>query len=308
MTHISRAILVAILLTTGVVAAPLGAQMNASVGGAARTGEGGRAEAYAGSADESRVRPPAFATGVTAGAMSFSGGRSEQGVAVMLQYAATPWLTLSAAPGFAHTSYAQTSASGLTDVPLSAGVWRTLHEVPWSPTISGSLYTTLSPSSSTSGVGIGRNTVGASGGVSGWATSHINLTFGASHPLSANSGNGSIELGSAYSLGKATANVGIGSEVGSADSSAVLSRSVAGGVAVTVSGPLTLTIDGSRGLTSSAPSWTLSFGFGTAFAGLSPLNPTSPIRRLNRVFGSRASAPSGFSKAGNGSCKRTGTC
>jgi len=239
--------------------------------------------------------------------MSFAGGRSEQGVAVMLQYAATPWLTFSAAPGFAHTSYAQTSSSGLTDVPLAGCVWRTLHDVSWSPTISGSVYTTLSPSSA-NGVGIGRNTVGVSGAVSGWATSQINLTFGASHPLSANSGNGSVELGSAYSLGKATANLGIGSEVGSADSLAVLSRSIAGGVAVAVAGPLTFTIDASHGLTSSAPSWTVSVGFGTAFAGLSPLNPTSPIRRLNRVFGARASSPSGFSKGGIGSCKRAGTC
>jgi len=258
--------------------------------------------------DESRQRPPAFSTGVTAGAMSFSGGRSEQGVAVMLQYAATPWLTLSAAPGFAHTTFGQTSTSGLTDVPLGAGVWRTLADLTWSPTISGSLYTTLSPSSGTNGVGIGRNTFGVSAAASGWATHQLNLTVGASHPLSANSGNGSIELGSAYALGKTTANLGVSSEVGSADSSAVLSRSVAGGVAVAVAGPLTLTIDGSHGLTSGAPSWTVSVGFGTAFAGLSPLNATSPIRRLNRVFGSRTSSTSGYSKSGSGSCRRTGTC
>ena len=311
MTRTARAILVPALLAGGTLITPLGAQTSALVAAAARNGrvvDSTTDCAIDTTTDESRQRPPAFSTGVTAGAMSFSGGRTQQGIAVMLQYAATPWLTLAAAPGFGHTSFGGTSTSGLTDVPLSAGAWHTLSDVPWSPTMSGSVYTTLSPSSSTSGLGIGRSTVGVSGAVSGWATSHVNLTVGASHPLSANSGNGSIELGSAYSLGKTTANLGIASEIGSADSSAVLSRSVAGGIAVAVAGPLTLTIDGSHGLTSSAPSWTLSVGLGTAFAGLSPLNPTSPIRRLNRVFGPKATSPSGFSKSGNGSCKRTGTC
>src|SRR5712691_6599569 len=161
MTPRLQVILVTTLLAGRVPFTPLGAQTSTT--------------------DESRQRPPAFSTGVTAGAMSFSGGRSEQGVAVMLQYAATPWLTLSAAPGFAHTNFGQTSTTGLTDVPLGAGVWRTLNDVQWSPTISGSLYTTLSPSSGTSGVGIGRNTFGVSAAVSGWATRELNLTVGASH-------------------------------------------------------------------------------------------------------------------------------
>src|SRR5438067_966783 len=146
MRHLTRAILVAALLANGMLIAPLGAQTSAIVAAAARAGRVSDSTAdcmVENTTDESRQRPPAFATGVTAGAMSFSGGRSEQGVAAMLQYAATPWLTLSAAPGFAHTSLAQTSTSGLTDVPVSAGVWHTLSDVPWSPTISGSLYTTL---------------------------------------------------------------------------------------------------------------------------------------------------------------------
>src|SRR5437868_11036806 len=74
MTHISRAILVAILLANSKAITPLGAQTNAIVGGAARNGGGARSEASDSSTDESRERPPAFATGVTAGAMSFSGG------------------------------------------------------------------------------------------------------------------------------------------------------------------------------------------------------------------------------------------
>jgi hypothetical protein len=133
---------------------------------------------------------------------------------------------------------------------------------------------------------------------------------GASHPLSAQGGNGSIDLESAYSLGKTTANLGLSSELGRADSSATLARSIAGGVAFAVAGPVTLTVDGSHGLTTGAPSWTFSVGLGTAFAGISPLDPSSPLRRLKKVFGSRVTATSGYSKGGTGlaSCKKAGTC
>lgn len=259
---------------------------------------------------ESHARPPVFATGVTVGAMSFSGGRSQQGVAGILQYRLAPWLSLSASPGFARSSFGSSSTTGPTDIPLGAGAFHTMATVPWSPTLSGSLYTTLSLSDATNALGVGRGTVGVSAAVSGWAMERLNLTVGGSHPLSAYSGNGWLEVESAYALGRMTANMGFSSEVGRADSAAVLSRSVAAGVALSVRGPLTLTIDGSHGLSGGAPSWSISAGIGTAFAGLSPVNPTSPLRRLKKVFGSRVSSTSGYTKgaAGSGSCRKSGTC
>jgi hypothetical protein len=260
--------------------------------------------------DESHQRPPGFATGIGAGAMRFSTGRTNEGVSGTLQYSPRTWLVLSASPGFGHTTLGQTSSSGLTDIPVSAGASHRLGDIPWSPSISGSLYTTLSLTDSTNALGAGRSTFGAWAGVSGWATELLHLAVGASHSLTANGGNGSIDLESSYSLGKTTANLGFSSEVGRADSGATLARSIAGGVAFAVAGPLTLTIDGSHGLTSGAPLWSFSVGFGTAFAGVSPLNPTSPLRRLKRVLGSRISSTSGYSKSrgGSGSCKRAGTC
>lgn len=143
-----------------------------------------------------------------------------------------------------------------------------------------------------------------------WATDHLNLAAAASRPLSANGGNASVDLESAYSLGIATATLGLSSEVGNADSGATLARSIAGGVAFAVAGPLTLTADASHGLTTSAPSWAFSVGLGTAFAGVSPINPSSPLRRLRKVFGSRLSSTSGYTKGGSGSkgCKVAGTC
>ena len=60
-------------------------------------------------------------------------------------------------------------------------------------------------------------------------------------------------------------------------------------------------------LSTGAPSWTLSVGFWTAYAGISQLSPTSPFKRLRSALGGKASGTSGFS-SGNGSCHRMGTC
>jgi hypothetical protein len=104
--------------------------------------------------------------------------------------------------------------------------------------------------------------------------------------------------------------VGFTTEVGTADTGAVLSRSAVAGVAFSLARRLTVTMDGSHGLTGSAPTWSFSMGLGTAFAGLSPVNPTSPLRRLKSVFGSKVTATSGYSKTGSATatCKKSGTC
>jgi hypothetical protein len=269
-----------------------------------------RLGAQASSDDESHQRPPAFSTGVGAGAMHFSGGRSESAISATLQYSPDPWLTFSAAPGYGRTTLGRTSSSGLTDLPLSIGVTDAFNDARWSPSIAGSVYSTLSLGDSTSAVGVGRTVFGAAAAVSGWATDQLNLTAGASHPFNADAGNGFINLEAAYSLGIPTATLGVSSELGRADSAATLARSFAGGLAFAVHGPLTLTIDGSHGLTSGAPSWTFSVGLGTAFAGISPLNPSSPLRRLNKVLGSRVTSTSGYGKKGTGpgNCKTARTC
>jgi hypothetical protein len=241
--------------------------------------------------------------------MHFSGGRSEVAVSATLQYSPSPWLTFSATPGYGRTSLGRVSSNGLTDLPLSAGASHAIGGLPWSPAIFGSIYTALS-FADTAGLGTGRTSLGASASLGVWATEQLNLTAGASRPLAAYAGNGSIDLEAAYSLGKATPNLGLTSEVGRADSTATLARSIAAGVAFALAGPLTLTVDGSHGLTTGAPTWTFSVGVGTAFAGLSPLSPSSSLRRLAKVLGSRVSSTSGYTKGGAGSksCKTAGTC
>lgn len=43
-------------------------------------------------------------------------------------------------------------------------------------------------------------------------------------------------------------------------------------------------MDGTRGLSSAAPSWGVSLGIGSAFAGINPVGPDSPLRRLGAAF------------------------
>ena len=45
-----------------------------------------------------------------------------------------------------------------------------------------------------------------------------------------------------------------------------------------------VTVDGSHGLTAASPQWVLSVGLGTAFAGASPVTPTTPLRRIRSTF------------------------
>ena len=258
--------------------------------------------------DSSEKSPPAFSTGVTAGAIRFAGGRSEQGVAAIFQYQPRTWLSFSVTPGIAQTRLGDTSSSGLTDIPLSAGVSHQWGDASWSPSLSGSLTATISSSGSSTGVGLGRGTLGgyAAFGVS--PTDVLNFVVGASQPLSANSGNGSIDIEGGLELTRASVTAGFSSEVGTADSGAVLARSVAVGVSFPLAGRLRLAVDGSSGLTTGAPSWTLSIGIGTAFGGHSPLNPNSALRRLKKVFGAKVASTSGFNGKGTGSCKKAGTC
>ncbi len=266
--------------------------------------------AQSSSDDESRQIPPTLAAGLTTGAMRFAGGRTENAMSVLLLYRPRPWLRLSTAPGFARTSYGTASNMGLTDIPFSAVAMHGFDDVTWSPSIAGALSTTVSPGDSSLVLGLGRTAVEGSAAFTVSPTDRLDVSAGFGHPLTTNSGNGSLSLESSMSFGRTTGSLGISSEVGRADSAAVLSRSVAAGIAYSLSGPLTLTVDGSHGITGSAPTWALSIGLGTAFAGVSPLSPTSALKRLKSTLGSKTTATSGYSKTASGatSCKKAGTC
>ena len=253
---------------------------------------------------------PQFSTGVTAGAMSFTGGRNEQALSILLQLRPVSWLSFSAAPGFGRTTLGTLSSQGLTDMPLASAAQYSAPSFPWSPAFTGSLSTVLSTGQSGSTLGIGRTSMAAGAGLSVSPVSHTYLSADASRPITTGTGNGSADVWISRSLGRITPSFGYSAEIGSADSAATLARSIAGGFAFSIAYPITLAIDGSHGLSSGAPKWAVSLSLGTAFTGISPMSGGSIFGRLKNAFGSRATSSSGYSKTPNSgtSCKRLGTC
>jgi hypothetical protein len=260
--------------------------------------------------DESHQVPPSVATGVAVGALRFASGRTENAMSVVLMYHPVRWLNLSTAPGYARTSFGSLSSSGLTDIPVSAAAVHAFEDLTWSPSIAGGLSTTLSPGDSSAALGLGRSALEAAGALTVSPTNRLDVSASLAHPLIANTGNGSIGLETSMAFGRTTGSLGFSAEIGSPDSAAVLSRSLAAGVAYSLGGPLTLTVDANHGLSGSAPTWAMSIGIGTAFAGVSPLSPTSALKRLKNTFGSKTTATSGYSKSAGGvsSCRKAGTC
>lgn len=275
--------------------------------GEAQSSKAGVADSTLGRTDD---RSPQFSTGMTAGAMSFTGGRSEQALSLLLQFRPVSWLSLSAAPGFGRTTFGTLSSQGLTDMPLASAAQYSSPTLPWSPAFTGFLSTVLSTGQSGSTLGIGRTSVAAGAGLSVSPARHTYLSADASRPITTGTGNGSADVWISRSLGGVTPSLGYSAEIGSADSAAVLARSVAGGIAFSIAYPITLAVDGSHGLSSSAPKWAVSVSFGTAFSGISPMSGGSIFGRLKNAFGSRASSSSGYSKTpnGGGSCRKLGTC
>jgi hypothetical protein len=90
----------------------------------------------------------------------------------------------------------------------------------------------------------------------------------------------------------------VGGDVGHADSTQALARTVGAGVSYALAGPLALTMDVGHGLTSASPQWVVSVGIGTAFSGVSPVAPTSSLRRLKSSISGGVSRGGGSGKIG----------
>ena len=284
----------ALLLALAAAATPLAAQQRAS----------------SDSDDvESQQHPPRLAAGLTAGALDRGAGESNQSLVAIVQLQPRPWLSLSVAPGVERTTYmgsvltrgggsksASATGNGLTDIPVSVGASHGFEPLPWSPGVAAELTQTLAAGSSTSGTGVGHGTTSVYASLDATPVERLSLSVGEWRPLSSGSGNGALDVEGALSLGRATATLGMSNELGTPDSGTVLARSIAGGIAYALAGPLTLTVDAGHGLTTGAPRWSLEVGLGTAFAGISPISATSPLRRMKKSFGAAAASGSGYSK------------
>lgn len=259
-------------------------------------------------AADSTDHPPVFASGVSAGALKFASGRTQQDVTVILQFQPRPWLTFSITPGYATTTFSDTTRTGLTDIPLSAGASHTWDDAPWSPSISGSLTAAIAPGGAAAAtLGLGHGSLSTYWAVGASPTDALNVDIATWQPLTGVSGNGSVDVEGSFDAGHTSFSGGYSLEVGTPDSGAVLARSVAGGVSFPLAGKLRLNLDGSHGLTTGAPTWTFAVGIGTAFGGHSPLNPTSALRRIGKAFGGKSASGSGYGR-GKGACKKAGTC
>src|SRR5881296_245786 len=234
--------------------------------------------------------------GVSAGVVQITGRRSEQAMSGVLEYERSAWLSVYAIPAVLHvsdsTSKGTFSSSGLGDLPVVAAVSRTFL-TPWSPTLGAALVAVLPTGNASCALGNGQTAAGMDLGV-GLSPGRAHLSVDASRSLSGVSAQSSLTAPKATTLRfeggydvspRWTWMASVGVDVGTADSTQALSRVIGVGVRHTLSGPLMITVAGSHGLTAASPQWVLSVGLGTAFAGTSPVTPTTPLRRIKSAFG-----------------------
>jgi hypothetical protein len=233
-----------------------------------------------------------LSAGVTAGLARFNAAQSEQTLTAIIQAHPRSWLSLSAIPSLVRVSDSGVTHGGLGDLPLVAAADHTLPGA-WSPVIGAALVATLPTGNASCGLGSGVAGFGLDGGVAVAPVDRWQLSAGASHSLGGVGAQSTlsaphataVRLESAYSItARWTTSLGFGADVGSSDSTQALSRVLGAGASYRFAGDLAFTVDATRGLTSASPQWVLSVGFGTAFVGASPVNPTSTLRRLRSGF------------------------
>lgn len=244
--------------------------------------------------------------GVTVGSAKLSDVRSQRGVTAILQYQVGSWLTLSALPAYVHVSNSTVSSSGLGDLPLVAGTAHTFTNA-WSPTLGAALVATLPTGDAACGLGTGQTSWGMNAGVGVAPSDALRLSVSGSRGLSGLGTQSELSAPQATSLAfevayavapRWTLDGSVGGDVGHSDSTQSLARTVGAGASYAVAGPLALTMDVGHGLTSASPKWVLSIGIGTAFSGISPVAPTSSLRRLKDSFGGGVSRGGGSGKVG----------
>lgn len=262
-------------------------------------------------------QPPVFGFGVSGGAASFRNGSTSQAMTATLQYSPLSWLSLSVSPAFAKAtdSTGRFSTSGVTDLPVAAGAWHTFHGG-WYPTLGFSLGVTLPIGDTATGFGNGKATMGASLGLSASPVPTVHLSVGAGRGFTGASSGSTFAAGTTTSFiaeastdvgERATVGLSYGEDFGST-ASEPLAKVFGGGVSYALAGPLAVTLDASHGFGVASAKWLVSLGVGTAFAGISPVNPTTPLKRLRALFGGNGVGSSKGGKAKNAPSCRARKC
>lgn len=236
---------------------------------------------------------------VAVGAMHFHDGGSEQAVTAALRWRFLHGLAIGVSPTYAHATAADSLGgvqhSGFADLPLEAGIEHSFGGSA-SPSVGATFVMTIPTADSASGFGGGAvgYSIGLGLGLS--PAPNTSLHLGAGRSLTdfslqssfggAASGWGDAELG--YAIGdRASISGGVSSDLGGVDPLVGHSRSLAASVAFQpFSGPLGVTLGGSRGVSGNAPPWTLTLSVGTDWVGLAQVSAAgSPLEKLSQVFG-----------------------
>jgi hypothetical protein len=260
---------------------------------------------------------PVFGAGISGGAASFRNGSSSQAAALVLEYSPVSWFTLSTTPGFAGAtdSTGQFVTTGITDLPVSAGVSHTFSGA-WSPTVGLSVGATLPIGDTATGFGNGSASFGGSVGISASPTSRLHLSVGAGRGLSGLSSGSTFAAGSTTSVSaevstdvddRTTIGLSYGEDLG-ATASEPLARVLGAGVSYAIAAPFTVNLDASHGFGAESANWVVSLGLGTAFAGISPISPTTPLKRLRALFGGNGVGSSKSARGASGESCRARRC
>jgi hypothetical protein len=231
--------------------------------------------------------------GLTAGAMRFKGGFTEDVLTGVLQVQPHPWLTLGVAPTAARVAPPDSTAySGFGDLPLSLGLTR---QFPGraSPAVGAAVEVTLPTGTTTGGIGsrdpgwaadVGAGFAPRPGSYlffnAGQSLTPARLGFPRSVESTSVGADGSFKLSD-----RLTATASLAADVARSDTLAPLTRTAGAGLGFGLGGAARLMVDGSVGLNDQSPQWQLSIGLGTAFSGLSPVGLGNPFERVKKAFG-----------------------
>jgi hypothetical protein len=256
---------------------------------------------------------PRVTWGVIGGAAGLRSDGSQQAGSALFEFKPVSWLSLSANPTVDHVTVPSTtrsgsiSSTGPTDLPLGIAASHELPNTPLSPTLGAGLELTLPTGNSSTGLGSGQTGLAGELGAGISPTDNLSLDLNLWHPFAGDGANAALDAPRATSIDleagydwsdHLTTSVGYSTDVGPADSGAVLPQSIAAGFVVAFAKPLALTVNGAKGLTSGAPRWVISVGIGTAFSGINPVGPNSLFGRLKHALGNGANRGKGNGKVG----------
>lgn len=249
--------------------------------------------------DEAEEGRPGMQYGVASGALRYGSGRSEQTLGAVARWVPVRWLSFSATPTVAHTNVTATagagaySRGGLEDLPIEASVAHGFGGR-YKPTLSSGFEMTLPVGDSATGFGAGRTGYSASVALGLDPAPSVWMHLGAGRSL------GGSAVQSAFTSASTWGDVSAGTELterlgvsggfstdlGGVDQTVGRSTSIESGLSFSVSGPSTLNLSATRGLSGAAPSWSFALGFGTAFPYLNHLGSGgSSLGALNSAFG-----------------------